>query len=278
MTISISQTNPLPLSLPHPETRPVIKPAVQGTFLEETSVTGMMHELLLRLTKDGEVFWVGAAVPFGTTDFTRLQVFFHPTVVQDRNVIAREEDYPTFTGDWSRTMQRYTALEGAQLAAVRQVPMIVPFTPMAALRGGARNMFSVDPVATLSHIANAMQSAVIPLPIPVPPPVLSAVGVASFSSGISAMRLFVQALQPSGLLREIIDFDSPFIIGEPAALTVSPGAVSSCYTQVPLNNPPPGYRFLPAASFGRIPSYNRIPHSCIGWMMYYSAMITSVVT
>jgi hypothetical protein len=34
--------------------------------------------------KDGAVFWVGAAVPFGTTDFTKIQVFFHPTVRSDQ--------------------------------------------------------------------------------------------------------------------------------------------------------------------------------------------------
>jgi hypothetical protein len=41
------------------------------------------------------------------------------------------------------------------------------------------------------------------------------------------MRLFINAMKPSGLVREVIDFDSPFIIGEPASLTLSPAAVSS---------------------------------------------------
>ena len=124
------------------------------------------------------------------------------------------------------------------MAAVRQVPMLVAFTTMASLGGGASNMFTVDPVATLSHITAAMQATIIPLGLP--PPQLTAVGVTSFSSGIKAMRMFINAMKPSGLVREVIDFDSPFIIGEPAALTLSPGAVSSCYTQKAHPNPPPG--------------------------------------
>jgi hypothetical protein len=35
-------------------------------------LTTTIHELLFKVTKDATVFWVGAAVPFGTTDFTRV--------------------------------------------------------------------------------------------------------------------------------------------------------------------------------------------------------------
>jgi hypothetical protein len=243
--------------------------------LEEMPLTTTIHELLLKVTKDSSVFWVGVAVPFGTTDFTKIQVFFHPTVVQAGTVHARDADYSAFTGGWSGSLQRYIALQGGQLAASRRLPMLVPFTTMAALSGGAHNMFTVDPVATLSHITAAIQAAFIPIGLP--PPQLTAVGVASFSSGISAMRMFINAMKPSGLVREVIDFDSPFIIGEPAALTLSPGAVSICYTQVRHPNPPPGYKFIPPSSFANLRSYNRVPHSCIGWMMYHTAMITSVI-
>jgi hypothetical protein len=275
MNITVTQHNPLSLTLPHNVMNPVIKPVMQGNFLEEMPLTTTIHELLFKVTKNGTVFWVGAAVPFGTTDFTKIQVFFHPTVVQGGDVHARDADYPAFTGGWSSSLQRYIALEGGQLGASRRLPMLVPFTTMAALGGGAHNMFTVDPVATLSHITAAIQATFIPVGLP--PPQLTAVGVASFSSGITAMRMFINAMQPSGLVREVIDFDSPFIIGEPAALTLSPGAVSSCYTQVPHANPPQGYKFLPASSFANLTSYNHVPHSCIGWMMYHTAMITSVI-
>src|SRR6185369_3546011 len=102
------------------------------------------------------------AVPLGTTDFTRIQVFFHPTVVQgfppNQVVHARDVDYPAFSGGWSGSLQRYVALEGGQLAAARQVAMLVPFTTMAALGGGRANMFTTDPVATLSYITAEIQA------------------------------------------------------------------------------------------------------------------------
>jgi hypothetical protein len=275
MNIAVTQFNPLPLTIPHVVTNPVIKPATQGPFLEEMPLSTTIHELLFKVTKDGSVFWVGAAVPFTTTDFSKVQVFFHPTVVQDGVVHAFDTDYPAFAGGWSGSLQRYIALEGGQLAAVRRLPMLVPFTTMAALGGGQANMFTADPVATISHVTAAIQATLIPLALPPQP--LTDVGVASFSSGIGAMRMFINAMRPSGLVREVIDFDSPFIIGEPAALTLSPGAVSSCYTQVAHPSPPPGYRFLAAGRFAQLTSHNHVPHACIGFMLYHTAMITSVI-
>jgi hypothetical protein len=281
MNITVTQTNPTTMTLPHDVTNAVIKPVMQGSFLEEEPLTTTIHDLLFKVTKDSAVFWVGVAVPFGTTDLTKIQVFFHPTVVQrqgDGQVIvhARDEDYPRFTGGWSRSIQRYVSLEGGQLAASRRLPMLVPFTTMAALGGGVNNMFTTDPVVTLRSITAAIQALVIPFGVPPPP--LTDVGVASFSSGISAMRMFIAAMRSSGLVREVIDFDSPFIVGQPAELTPSPGAVSSCYTQRSRPNPPPGYQFMPAGSFANLTSFNHDPHSCIGWMMYQTAMISSVIS
>ena len=240
MVITVTQMNPLRLVLPHSVSNPVIRPAMEGNMLDEMDLTTNIHDLLFKVVKDGEVFWVGAAVPVGTLNFSKIQVFFHPTVVQGQEVRAAEADYPAFAGGWSDSMQRYVALEGGQLAAVRQLPMLVPFTTMAALNGGPKDMFAQDPVDTLGHITAAIQSTLVPLPLP--PQALTDVGVASFSSGITAMRRFINAMRPSGLVREVIDFDSPFIIGQPAALTASPGAVSSCYSQVP---PQSGSRRVP---------------------------------
>jgi hypothetical protein len=155
--------------------------------------------------------------------------------------------------------------------------MLVPFTTMAALASGSpNNMFTVDPVATLSNITAAIQATFVPVPF-LPPPDLTAVGVTSFSSGIHAMREFIKAMKPSGLVREVIDFDSPFIIGQPAELTLSPGAVSSCYTQKFRANPPQGYRFMPPSSFANLTRPGRDIHACIGFMMYFTAMLTSVI-
>lgn len=101
MNITVTQTNPFTLTIPHAVTNPVIKPVMQGEFLEEMQLTATIHEFLFKVTKNSHVFWVGVAVPFGTTDFSRIQVFFHPTVVQGPPpqppiVHASDADYPTF--------------------------------------------------------------------------------------------------------------------------------------------------------------------------------------
>ena len=128
MNITVTQTNPLTLTAPHFVTNPVIKPVMQGNFLEEMPVTSTIHELLFKVTKDNDVFWVGAAVPLGTTDFTKIQVFFHPTVVQQQAngqviVHAKETDYPAFTGGWpvyfSTTMFHRKFLPGGRLERLR---------------------------------------------------------------------------------------------------------------------------------------------------------------
>ncbi|MGW6459145.1 hypothetical protein ACWF94_25020 [Streptomyces sp. NPDC055078] len=292
MAITVSQSNPVALTRAHPVTHPVIKPVPAGGLLEEFPLTTTIHELLLKVTKGDATYWIGAAVPFGTTDFSKAQVFFHPAVVQARRaphppvVHALDLDYPSFGGGWSGSLQRYVALQGGQLAAARRVPLLVPFTTMVALApGGAQNMFTADPVATLSHVLAAVRTALIPEPSsslppvpPLPPQDLTDVGVTSFGSGILALRRFITAMKPSGLVREVIDLDSPYNPQEPAALTPSPGAVSHCYTQRGRPDPPPGYRYLPASGFARLTSYGGNPHLCIGWMMYHTAMVSSVIT
>jgi hypothetical protein len=272
---------------PHSVTRwPVCNPVSEGgKFKAIPSFSSTIHELLFRVEKDSSVFWVGAAVPFGTIDFTKAQVFFHPTVIQQGVVRAADADYPEFKNGWPNTMQRYTEMEGCQLAGGRLTTLLVPFTPMGALSSPSQNMFSSDPIGTINAIMAAVKDAVAPFA-----PVLTniaSIGVTSFSSGITAMRLFINHLSPTGLVREVTDLDSPYIVAEPKALTSSPGAVSRCYTQHPLPSPPLGWITLPAAGFLSIPNYPANPgdpdplgshaHACIGFMMYYSAILTSVI-
>jgi len=278
VTITVTQTNSLDRVLPHPVTNPVVKPVLVGGFLEEEPLTTTIHDLLMRVEKNGRVFWVGAAVPFGTLDFTRAQVAFHPTVIQNGHVHAADADYPAFANGWRNHMQHHVAVLGGQLAGARRMPLLMPFTTMAALGDPAQNVFGSAPVDTLNALLTAVRNAF--SPIPLGPVRATAVGVSSFSSGIDAMRLFIHAFASSGLLREVIDFDSPFLLSEKRkTLTHAPGAVSSCYSQVPADTSPPpaGYRFLPAPSFAHITSQPS-PHMVIGRMMYYTAMITSQIT
>jgi hypothetical protein len=282
----IDQVNGSALTTAHSVSTAVCNPVSEGGQFTEILLSTSIHELLFRVEKDSSVFWVGAAVPFGTIDFTKAQVFFHPTVVQGGNVIAADVDYPEFKNGWPNVLQRYVAMQGSQLAGGRLTTLLVPFTTMGALNSVNQNMFSVDPIGTLDALMAAVKEAVAPFA-----PVLTdigTVGVTSFSSGITAMRLFITHLSPTGLLREATDLDSPFIIAEPKVLTqVPPGAVSRCYTQHVLPSPPFGWVNLPAAGFSSIPSNPAAPgdpnplgshaHACIGFMMYYSAMLTSVI-
>jgi hypothetical protein len=271
-----------PTAAPRLVTNPVTSLITVGSMLSEQPLTTTIHEFLFEVTKNGSVFWVGAAVPVGTTDFTRTQVYFHPMVVQDGDVRAADTDYREFKGGWSGppgNIQRYVAMEGGQLAGARLVPLLVPFTTMGALSNPALNMFSDRPVDTLNAIMAEIQKRIIPVS---GTPSLTQVGVSSFSSGITALKLFLSAMSSSGLIKEVIDFDSFFIIGALRTLTLSPGAVSKCYTQIPPPSPQAGWVFIPTASFAGINSFpdprpDFHAHACIGFMTYWPAMLTSVI-
>jgi hypothetical protein len=281
MSITIRQVIPPNLTDPKVVTNPVTPLLLSGGRLSETPLTTTIREFLFEVTKDGSVFWVGAAVPLGTTDFTRTQIYFHPTVVQDGNIIAADSDYRDFRGGWSGQMQRYVALEGGQLAGARLITLLVPFTTMGALVNPALNMFSVNPVETLNAIMAEIQNRCIPV---TGTPNLTQVGVSSFSSGIKALTLFVNTMSSFGLIKEIIDFDGPFNPSHPQRLILSPGAISKCYTQVNLASPEVGWVHLSTASFAGISSYPDPAsrpafhaHACIGFMTYWAAMLTSVI-
>jgi hypothetical protein len=286
-TITVTQVNQASKTNAHKVTNPVISPAVASSVsakkqLTEGPVDGEMHEYLFRVEKNGKVFWVGAAVPKGTTNFTQTQVYFHPTVVNGKNVHAREEDYATFTGGWSKSIQRYVALQGGQLAAAgKLVPLLVPFTAMSALnpKQPDNNVFGTQPEDTLVAILFALQKEVTGS-APSSPLKLSQVGAASFSSGIGALRLFINSMSKSGLVKEVLDFDSRFIVAERSLpLVRASGAKNRWFTQTAAATAVTAdYILIPDTCFSGI---TRFPishaHACIGWMMYYSAMTNSVI-
>ena len=255
----------------------VISPLKTGNLLQEIRQTGTIREFLFEMTKDGHVYWIGAAVPAGTSDFSKVQVFFHPTVKQNGVVHVREEDYPTFTGGWSGSLQRYVAMQGGQLAGARKTALIVPFMTMAAYSGRApAYMFATTPLDTLNAIMTAVRDAVTPAggaPINV-----AKIGVSSFSSGIGAMRLFIGSYGWSGLIAETTDFDSPFIKAEPKVMTRAPGAVGRVFSQQAPVHRELGWVTMPEASFRNIVTYReKHPHAQIGWMMFFTASMGSVI-
>jgi hypothetical protein len=178
-------------------------------------------------------------------------------------------------------------MQGGQLAgAGRLMPLLVPFTTMAALKltkagtATGANLFSDRPVETLNAVVAAIQSEFVGKAGG--SPTLAKVGAASFSSGITALRLFLASMRSSGLVKEVIDFDSPHIVAEPKTLTLSSGAVSKCFTQFAVPHPAAGWvtltkqHFEAVSSFGSYPEPQRL-HARIGWMMYFQAMANSVI-
>jgi hypothetical protein len=278
--IVLTEHNDPALAAAHGVTRPVVLPSVltsppDSFRFVQANPPAEIHEFLFKLTKGTSVFWVGAAVPKGATDFTRAQVFFHPTVKQGKTTHAKDEDYRQFTGGWSARLQRYIALQGVQLAAAhRPYPMIVPFTTMAALGGGGSNMFGDRAVETLRKIMDAVHDAT---PGTTGLPTLSAIGVASFSSGIAAMRQFVGFMRSSGLVKEVIDLDGPWSPSGSVALTPSPGATSRCFTQVRLAHEPRGWIRVKPEHFEGVTAFSGELHAQIGFLMYHQAMLTSTL-
>ena len=276
--ITVRQFNPPALTAPHLVNNPVITPAdvMSNSKYTEMPLAATIHEFLFQVQKGNSIFWVGAAVPENTVDFTRAQIYFHPTVKQGNTIHAAESDYQDFKGGWSGSIQRYVALEGVQLAgAARLMPLLVPFTTMTALYNRDANMFSNRPVETLQAVINAIQDELWPTAMDYQQ--LGTAGISSFSSGINALRLLIQDLGPLGLIREVTDFDGPYIISEPKTLTPCPGAISRCFTQAVLSSPPPGWINLPFANFSLLAANPDQAHGCIGRMTYYTAALASVI-
>jgi hypothetical protein len=265
-----------------------------GGLLQEVSQTGRISEFLFEMRKDGGIYWIGAAVPEGTSDFSKVQVYFHPTVDQrqrDGHVVhhAKESDYPTFSGGWSGSLERYVAMQGGQLAGVRQTTLIVPFMTMSAFSGRApAYMFATRPRDTLDLIMTTVRDVMAPwgtgpggrqAPLDGTTGVrVSQIGVSSFSSGIGAMRLFIRTFGHDRLIKETTDFDGPQIVGEPKIITRAPGAVGRVFTQVAPPHPQHGWVWLPAQSFHDIQKWrDKGPHAQIGWMTYFMASKGSVI-
>ena len=65
----------------HTVTNPVVRPLsvlLQFPFLEQFDLPAQIREFRFEVEKPNGKFWVGVAVPDGTTDFQRAHVFFHP--------------------------------------------------------------------------------------------------------------------------------------------------------------------------------------------------------
>lgn len=244
-------------------------------------------DLLIEVKKGGRVFWVGAAVPKKTTDFSRAQLFFTPSTVKPVPgggfiVLADDRDYPTFSGQWQTRMRNFIPMMGGQAAAAAK-PVILLITFMKATAFGALNddnIFKDRPVQTLNIVMNEIKRVV---GGPQFSSVIEKLGVSSFSSGVTPMKICIKALENSGLIKEVFDFDSPFITSGARTITPSKGFATRVFTQHQLANPPAGWvNLLPdhfqlvSEKFSQI-APQLIMHQRIGRMMLHQALANSVV-
>lgn len=276
--LRFQQTMPgQPVSLVFPSIEPAsvmpftITPIAKSAVLTEGSPTATVTEFLFKILKNGATFWVGACVPSGTMDFSRAYVYFHPDTISGSDDAA----YPGFTGRWP-TVQRYCIDEGLQMAAIKKMPLIVPFMTNASRANSSQtNLFADRGVETLNDILSAIQISLGQTSVRAS---VQKIGVASFSSGIDHLFRFAQKLGGSGLIREQIDFDSAFMrVPHKNAPTLA-GAVTWMVTQSP---PPPGKRIgwlhLPATAFRNINTMRGDTHTQIGFMMFRTMMVLSAI-
>lgn len=248
--------------------------------LTEMSAKGRLREFLFEIEKDGTTFWVGAAVPEGTIDFRSAYVFFHPATIAP----ADDTNYRDFTGRWPQKgkdgiedgVQRYVTIEGTQMAAVRQLTLLVPFMTHASHAGtSGANMFASRGMDLLNVVMAAIQMECGMTGKFVK---LHQIGVASYSSGVDHLAKFVGLFGSTGLIRETMDFDSGFMKSKHEAVPAISGAAAWQITQkAPPGGPRSRWIHTSQEAFRNINSFGRDVHTQIGYMMFQSMMNFSTV-
>jgi hypothetical protein len=274
--------------IPNAVSPPVISSPNKQFRFTEFKPQADFHDLLIEVKKGGRVFWVGAAVPKGTTDFSRAQMFFTPSTVKPGPdgrfiVLADDKDYQAFTGEWATRMRNFIPMMGVQAAAAKKpVIMLITYMKSTAFRVlNDDNVFKDRPVQTLNVVMNEIKRHVGGASFS---SVIEKLGVSSFSSGVTPMkRCCIKALEASGLIKEVFNFDGPFLVDELKELTTSRGAVSKVFTQHPLSKPPAGWVTLLQDHFQFVTENfdqtvpKNIMHQRIGRMMYHQALANSIV-
>jgi|RhiMetdeSRZDD1v2_1073273.scaffolds.fasta_scaffold94294_4 hypothetical protein len=268
---------------------PVLKSPPDPFKFTPDNPSGFIRNFLIEVRKSGGKFWVGVAVPADTADFTRAHVFFHPTVVQQGVIVADDKDYPNFVGGWPGefdNIQRYVNIIGGQFASAGgTVPVFVPFMTMAAVQKptGSSNIFADRPLRTLNAVMGLIQDEVTGKNGSKPE--LKAIAASSFSSGVTAMKHFIGTMGGTKVIKEVNDFDGPFIVGAGTKAPVrAAGAVARTFSQ---EAAPPGagaleWITLKQRHFELVRTFSgREPkkrlHQQIGNHMFHPAMLSSVV-
>lgn len=270
---------------PYIQTPSVLGPILNGVPIQTMSILGGCFLFIFKVEKDGHRYWVGAAVPPLTVDYTKIQVFLHATPQQAG---VKASDYHSFKGDWETRMTGYLTRGGTQLSAARNMPLLVPFMVDAAMSADSpANVFATRPIATLNALMTATRREMatrVPI-VPFDGAVkVAKLGVTSFSSGIHFLRAFITQFGGSGVIAETIDLDSRWIVAERTKPWVrASNAKASWYAQwSPAGAPagmhyppaPPGFFYAPGDKLMKT-GLERTAHAVLGFDGYYQAMLKS---
>ena len=276
-----------PFPMPKPVRPPlIVSPSKQFRFID-FDPTADFHDLLFKVEKRGRTFWVGAAVPKGIKDFTRAYIYFTPSTIKrarDGTIVelARDADYPTFSGGWATRMRNFIPMMGRQAAAASK-PTILLITYMKASAFGHLNddnIWSDRPIPTLNAVMNEIKKTVGGSHFS---SMIERLGVCSFSSGVTPMRLAIAKLEMTGILKEVVNYDGPFLTAERKVVTFAQGALCKVFTQVHLAKPPPGWIQLHHENFALIKEtfgavgIENITHQRIGRTMLHQTLEFTIV-
>ncbi|RYE34293.1 MAG: hypothetical protein EOP23_05125 [Hyphomicrobiales bacterium] len=271
-----SPADPSVLSIAPASVMPFLfRPVRKGAMLAPLKVTGAIRQFLFRIEKNGAIFWVGVAVPVGTIDFSRAYIFFHPDTISQTD----DAKYPAFTGRWEESVHNYVFYLGVQMAAMKQMVLIVPFMTWASrANSSTTNLFADRGIDTLDDIMIAVHHSL---------GVnfdryggLRQVGVSSYSSGVNHLFRFAEVVggADNAIIREQIDFDSAYMTNRHKVAPVLPYCVNWNVTQSPPRfKGQLGWLYLPHEAFGKVVNGKQDTHGKIGNMMFHTMMMLSAI-
>lgn len=216
-----------------------------GQPMRRTSINFAITTRLVSVKRAGSRFWFGVSIPDGCTAFDRAHVYFHPTA---KTKWYPDSDYADFTGNWRYLHTNNIKVVAPQVAAALKVPLIVPYLRNGAWASPALNPFSLDAAGILNAVMSACVRAagngyVGKMQI-------GALSISSFSAGIDYMVPSLAYLKLTGLVREVIDLDSGFMINAKGRLI--PGMAPRMMVIAQMQRPPaiPGAVERPAPWWG----------------------------
>jgi hypothetical protein len=165
----------------------------------EVEVTTMLFAIADKVVPN----WFGVAVPFGISDFTRANLFFHPTPAQAG---YNDSDYPGKTGLWPNLFYYMDRL-GYQIdGARRNQVLIMPFLTEAAKDTGILPANWRDILTQILVLVRQVFD-----PSDSAPLALSQLVVSSYSAGIVYSDNFRRTATSLGsLLSEVWDLDGRY--------------------------------------------------------------------